>query len=133
MRRMDAYSKAGRTVLFLTLLAWAAGLVWAHVARGQEIISDQQPSEEKFATGGSQPAGQFSPGTQRFLAGATLEMRSEATIVGEQVKLNKICRWSENDKAAFDPVADMVIARVGAGAAFRAVTVKELKSTLSDA
>ena len=136
MRRMDAYSKAGRTVLLLVLFAWAVGIVWAHVACGDEVVLDSQPSEEKFATGGTAPvlqAGKFTPGTPRFLAGATLEMRSEATIVGGDVKLKQICRWSENDKAAFDPVADLIVARVGDTAAFRAVTVKELKSTLSDA
>jgi flagella basal body P-ring formation protein FlgA len=130
---MDAYGKAGRTVFVLMLLAWAAGILWAGVARGDEILADPQPSQEKFATGGTQQAGKFTPGSQRFLAGATLEMRSEATIVGGDVKLKQICRWSDNDKAAFEPIADLVVARVGDNSAFRAVTVKELKSTLSDA
>lgn len=132
MRRMDAYSKAGRMVIVLMLLAWAVGIVWSGAARGDEVLAEPQAPQEKFASG-TQQGGKFTPGSQRFLAGATLEMRSESTIIGGEVKLKQICRWSDNDKAAFEPIADLVVARVGDGSAFRAVTVKELKSTLSDA
>ena len=123
MNGMDAYSKAGRLVLILGVLAWATGALWARGAEG----------DEKFIQSTDRSAEKFTPGTQRFLAGATLELRGEATIVGAEVKLKQIARWSDSDKAAFEPVADLIVSRVGAGTAFRAVTLKELKSTLSDA
>lgn len=134
----NAYGKAGRLVTLLAVLAWATQLIWTQWAGGQEVFATDasapaaQP-EEHFAQGGAPRQDGFVPGTQRFLAGATLEMIGEATIVGGDVKLRQVCRWSNKDQAAFEPIADLVIARVGAGTAFRAVTLKELKSTLSDA
>ena len=44
----------------------------------------------------------------RALAGATLELRGEATITGGDVKLKQVCRWSDTDKAAFEPIADFL-------------------------
>jgi flagella basal body P-ring formation protein FlgA len=134
----NAYGKAGRLVTLLAILAWATQLIWTQCAGGQEVFATdpsapQPAAEEHFAQGGAARQDGFVPGTPRFLAGATLEMIGEATIVGGDVKLRQVCRWSKKDQAAFEPIADLVIARVGAGTAFRAVTLKELKSTLSDA
>src|SRR5262249_10963636 len=56
----------------------------------------------------------------------------EATITGVEVKLKQVCRWSEADKAAFEPIADFIVARMGPGAPFRAVTLQELKQILQD-
>lgn len=134
----NAYGKAGRLVALLAVLAWATQLIWTQCAGGEEVFATDSTApaahpEEHFAQGGAPRPDGFVPGTQRFLAGATLEMIGEATIVGGDVKLRQVCRWSNKDQAAFEPIADLVIARVGAGTAFRAVTLKELKSTLSDA
>ena len=78
------------------------------------------------------PTEKFIPGTQRFLAGATLEMRSEATITGGEVKLKQICRWSDADKSAFEPIADLIVTRMGNTSGFRSLTLVELKTLLQD-
>ena len=54
----------------------------------------------------------FVPGTSRFAAGATLELRGDAIVVGADVKLKQICRWSDSDTGVFTPVADLVITRI---------------------
>src|SRR3954462_12815282 len=55
-----------------------------------------------------------------------------ATVTGGEVKLKQVCRWSDTDKAAFEPVADFVVARMGPSTPFRALTLEELKSILRD-
>ena len=79
------------------------------------------------------PQEKFVPGSPRYLSGATLELRDEATIIGGDVKLKQVCRWSEADKVAFEPIEDLVIVRMGSTTPFRALTQKELKSLLHDA
>src|SRR4051812_27901511 len=110
IRSTDAYGKAGRLVTLLAILAWATQMIWAQWADGGEVFApdtattaapspQQQAPQERFADGGSERAGGgFVPGTQRFLAGATLELVGEATIVGGDVKLRQICRWSSKDQ-----------------------------------
>jgi flagella basal body P-ring formation protein FlgA len=107
----DGIRKSMRTVLVLAAIAWAAQLAVAQWARGED---------EKFV-----------PGTARALAGATLELRGEATITGGEVKLKQVCRWSDTDKAAFEPIADFVVVHMGQ-TPFRALTLRELKTTLQD-
>jgi flagella basal body P-ring formation protein FlgA len=107
----DGIRKSIRAVLVLAVIAWAAQLALAQWARGEE---------EKFV-----------PGTARALAGATLELRGEATITGGDVKLKQVCRWSDADKAAFEPIADFVVVHMGQSP-FRALTLKELRTILQD-
>src|SRR4051812_32207207 len=95
-----AYRKSLRTVLALAALAWAAQWLLAGDARGAEAMTDA-------------PQERFVAATPRFLGGATLELRGEATVTGGEVKLKQVCRWSDMDKAAFEPVADFVVARMG--------------------
>ncbi len=105
-----SFARAMRLVLVLAILAWAA-----EAAFGQE---------ERFVPSTLSGSG---------MATATLELRAEATIVGGDIKLKQISRWSDSDATAFQPIADLVIAKVGPSTAFRAITVKELKQTLTDA
>jgi flagella basal body P-ring formation protein FlgA len=80
--------------------------------------------------GGSE---QFVPGGERFYTGATLELRPEVTVVGEEVKLKQVCRWAASDKAAFEPIADLVLLRLPKGAPYRTLSIKEMRDTLHDA
>lgn len=105
-----------RVLLALTILAWATQTLVSQWALGQEI------GGEKFV-----------PGSPRFDAGATLELRSEATIVGEEVFLRQVCRWTQQDQSVLAPLGDMVLARIGPGAPFRSITLEEIKTTLRDA
>ncbi|CAN5598756.1 hypothetical protein BH09PLA1_BH09PLA1_32860 [soil metagenome] len=110
-------SRKKTTQLFVILvLAWATQTLLHQWGYGQTV------NEEKFV-----------PGTARFMAGATIEIRGEATIVGAEVKLKQVCRWSDSDAPVFAPIADLVLMRLGPSVPFRSVTVNEIKSTLRDA
>ena len=123
-QHLPALRRSFHLILTLAAIAWVLQMALAQWSVGEEITSEPAPSitQEKFV-----------PGTRRFLAGATLELRGEATITGGDVKLRQICRWSDADKAAFEPVADLIVTRLGAGSAFRSLGLKELQTLLQDA
>jgi flagella basal body P-ring formation protein FlgA len=109
-----------QVVIAVVLLAWATQTLLRQWGFGAEVPN--RDSSEKFV-----------PGTDRFVAGATLEMRGDATILGAEVKLKQICRWSGADAAFFAPVADLVIARINPRSPFRSVSVEQVRNTLRDA
>lgn len=111
-------------VMTLAVLAWVLQMALAQWSFGEEPTTEpaSTTSTEKFVTG-----------RPRFLAAATLELRGEATITGGEVKLKQICRWADADKSAFEPVADLIVLRMGATSAFRSLSLKELETLLQDA
>ncbi|MGH7176351.1 MAG: flagellar basal body P-ring formation chaperone FlgA [Tepidisphaeraceae bacterium] len=108
----------------LTILAWATQTLLHQWGFGQEAPgpATQPGLTEKFV-----------PGTARFASGATLEIRSEATVFGAEVKVSQICRWSDADAEVLAPIGDLVLARLSADSPFRGITVSEIKTTLHDA
>jgi flagella basal body P-ring formation protein FlgA len=119
--------KTIQLMVWLTILAWATQLLFSSWARGDEpVLAAQVPVE----LGGSE---KFVPGGERFYAGATLEFKAEANVIGEEVKLKQVCRWADSDKAAFEPIADLVLVRLPKGAPYKTFTVRELRDTLHDA
>lgn len=110
--------KRMQMLIAVVLLAWATQTLLHQWGYGAEV---------------SGPQDKFVPGPGRLAAGATLELRGEATIVGAQIKLRQVCRWSDGDAQAFTPVADLVVARVTSRAAFRTITLDEIRRTLHDA
>src|SRR4051812_8604649 len=120
----------------LTILAWATQLLFAQWARGSELpaagggAGRVQYAQVPVELGGSE---KFVPGGERFYTGATLELRGEVNVIGEEVKLKQVCRWTEADKAAFEPVADLVIFRLSRQSPYRTLTVRELRNSLHDA
>jgi flagella basal body P-ring formation protein FlgA len=117
--------KTIQLLIILTIFAWATQTLLHQWGYGQTTQpADPQPtfSEEKFV-----------PGTQRFEMGATLELRSEATVIGGEVKLKQICRWSDTDAPVFAPMAELVLMRLGQNVPFRSISVAEVKSLLHDA
>lgn len=123
--------KRMQIVVAVVLLAWATQTLlrqWGY-CRGAEIPAPASPAASD--TGG--PSEKFVPGTDRFAAGATLELRGDATILGADVKLKQVCRWSDSDAQVFLPVADLIIARINHGSPFRSVTVDQIRDTLHDA
>lgn len=125
MWQANYMKKTVQLLLWVTILAWATQVLFAQWARGNDVIA-QVPVE----LGGSE---KFVPGGSRFYSGATLELRGEVSVVGEEVKLKQVCRWADSDKAAFEPIADLVVLRIARGAPFRTVGIKELRETLHDA
>lgn len=119
-----------RLMVGLTILAWATQTLLAQWGFGQ-------------VPGGSVPATQpierpsfgderFLPGTARFAAGATLELRTEASIMGPEVKLRHVCRWSDTDAAVLAPIADFTLTRIAPNTPFRSLSLTEIKATLQD-
>lgn len=105
--------------LFVILvLAWATQMLLYQWGYGQTVNT----GEERFV-----------PGTARFDAGATIELRSEATVVGAEVKLKQVCRWSDADAQVFAPIADLTLMRLGPSVPFRSISVNEIKAILRDA
>ena len=111
-------------MVILTILAWATQTLFHQWGFGQTVQAQAQPAA---------PAERFVPGTARFAAGATLELRGEATVYGPDVKLKQVCRWSERDAGVFAPVADLVLARIPTDAPFQPVSIEQVRTTLRDA
>lgn len=78
-------------------------------------------------------AEKFVPGSGRGFASATLELRSEVHLIGQEVKLRNVCRWPDGDKATFDPVAELILFRLKPSSPFRTITMEELRQTLREA
>jgi flagella basal body P-ring formation protein FlgA len=122
-----------RVLIALTILAWATQTLLAQWGFGATI------SDQPAAAPASAPADQsiapekFVPGSTGFDAGATVELRGEAVVVGEEVKLRQVCRWSQRDDAALAPIGDMTLARLTRAAPFRSVSIDEIKAMLHDA
>jgi flagella basal body P-ring formation protein FlgA len=110
-----------QVVIAVVLLAWATQTLLHQWGFGAEVFPSADGVEK------------FVPGTARLAAGATLEVRGDATIVGAEVKLKQICRWCDADAAVFAPVADLIILRINHGSPFRSITVDQLRTTLHDA
>ena len=109
-----------RLLIAVVLLAWATQTLLRQWGYGAEIAAPEAPVE-RFVAG------------SHLGAGATLELRGEATITGGQVKLKQVCRWSDSDAATFASVADLIVARVSDNSPFRAISLDEIRSTLHDA
>ena len=113
--------KTVRLMVALTILAWATQTLLSQWGYGA-------PPAEKFV-----PRDETNNGGGAVTRTVTLEVRPDATVVGADVKLKQICRWSGRDAAFFAPVADLVVARVTPGEPFRAIGIQELRATLHDA
>jgi flagella basal body P-ring formation protein FlgA len=120
--------KTVQLMILLTLLAWATQLLFTAWAHGEEL--PPQLAQVPVELGGSE---KFVPGGERFYGGATLELKGEVNLIGEEVKLKQVCRWADSDKAAFDSIADLVLFRLTKDSPYRTITVRELRDTLHDA
>src|SRR5256885_7236820 len=79
-------------MVILTILAWATQTLFHQWGFGAEI-GGADSAADVAATGGAE---KFVPGEPRY-AGAVLEVRAEATVVGTEVTLKQVCRWSNAD------------------------------------
>jgi flagella basal body P-ring formation protein FlgA len=117
--------KKVQLMVALTILAWATQTLLHQWGFGADVAAQPEPRPARSE--------KFVPGTARFAAGATLEMRTEATVLGAEVKLKQVCRWSGADDAVFAPLADLVLARFDESQPFRPVTIEQVRRTLHDA
>ena len=87
--------------------------------------ADATPADpvDHFATDGQPPANRA----------ATLELRGDATLYGNEIHLRQLCRWSDTDAPVFTPVADLTLARFGRGHASKTISLDELRDLLQGA
>src|SRR6266576_1163338 len=98
-------------LIILTLLCWATQTLVSQWGFGDEI------SSEKFVT--PRP-------------GIIIELANEATVSGNEVRLNQIARWpGAND--VMEQTGDLIVARFAAGKVSHAVDLDELKAILEGA
>ena len=117
--------KKVQLMVILTILAWATQTLFHQWGFGADVAARERAT--------ASPAERFVPGTARFAAGATLELRPEATVLGAEVRLKQVCRWSAADAAVFAPLADLVLVRLKDGEPFKPVTLDQVRTTLHDA
>ncbi|GIW75515.1 MAG: hypothetical protein KatS3mg104_0578 [Phycisphaerae bacterium] len=67
------------------------------------------------------------------IGGATLELRSEATLYGSEIRFGQIVRWADADQDIFEPLRQLVIARFSDKQVVRNITIQELRQLLRDA
>jgi flagella basal body P-ring formation protein FlgA len=121
--------KAVQLLVILTILAWATQTLlhqWGYGAEppadtGANTLGPDAIGAEKFVSGGGSSVG------------GTLELRGEATVLGGEIKLKQICRWSDAQAPLFSQLADLTIVRVGTDTAFKSISVADIKQTLRDA
>jgi flagella basal body P-ring formation protein FlgA len=112
-----------RGLIILTLLVWATQTLLSQWGWAADIENEALPafSEEKFV-----PSGTMLPAT-------AVELKSEATIAGSEIRLKQIARWSDADAPAMQQNADLVVARLERGQSTRDVDIEGLKETLEAA
>jgi flagella basal body P-ring formation protein FlgA len=125
--------KKVQLLVILTLLAWATQTLFHQWGFGADVAAAASAPAPATAPAQPTPPDKFVPGTARFAAGATLELRGEATVYGPEVKLKQLCRWSARDAAVFAPVSDLVLARIPSDMPFQAITLEQVRATLHDA
>jgi flagella basal body P-ring formation protein FlgA len=108
-----------RFMVALTILAWATQTLMHQWGYGAEV---EPPTQEHFV-----------PGSARLGGIAVIELRSEATLHGAEVKLKQVCRWSNADAPALAQLGELTIARLNPKAPFQSVSLDEIKQTLHDA
>lgn len=85
--------RLARDLLVVMVLAWATQLLLSQWGYGAEPV-------ERFVP----PSGGFAPQ-------ATLELRSTVSVMGAEIRLKHLARWTEEDALAMAQTADLVIAR----------------------
>jgi flagella basal body P-ring formation protein FlgA len=115
--------KTVRVLVALTILVWATQTLIHQWGYGAEIA----PGATAAADGE-----QFVPAAADARA-ASLELKPEATVIGQEVRLKQICRWSDSDAAVFAPLGDLILFRLSAEHPYRAWSMDDLRQTLRDA
>jgi flagella basal body P-ring formation protein FlgA len=142
--------KTLQLLVLLTILAWATQTLIHQWGFGDTI--DATPDATLDASNAPAdvapvPADAPAPdpvAPEKFVAGdqtdvpvvppaATVELRSEATVVGEEVKFKQICRWSNPDQSTLAPIADLTLFRMSSAMPFRTITLAQIRQTLHDA
>ena len=99
--------------------AWAIQLLVGHAAHGQALAPTM--GEERFV-----------PDAQ-WTSPAMIELKSEAKVIGGEVKLKQLVRWGDVDRALIDQTGELVVARMERGSHTQNVGLDQIKRTLEGA
>ncbi len=110
-----------RVMVLLTILAWATQTLFHQWGFGQELtgVAMDVTDQGKFMPSNNVPA-------------ATIELKSDATVVGADVKLKQIARWTEADAKMLAPAADLIVVRLSQKTPYKTLSLDELRTILSD-
>src|SRR6266550_8997135 len=100
-------------LIIFTLLCWATQTLVSQWGFGDEI------SGEKFVAPSRQST--------------SIELRSDATIGGSEIRLNQIARWPGAGNDALEQTGDLIVGRFSSGRASLAIDLDELRSVLEGA
>ncbi len=100
-------------LIILTLLAWATQTLVAQWGFGDEV------SLEKFVV----------PSRRSTV----IELKSEAMIAGNEIRLNQIARWPGAGDDVMEQTGDLILGRFAAGKFSRAIDLDEVKVILEGA
>jgi flagella basal body P-ring formation protein FlgA len=101
-------------LVILTLLVWATQTLCSQWAFGVETSVKFVPTGEGYRAAG-------------------VELRSEATVLGTELRLKQIARWSEADAAALGQTAELVIAHFESGKSVQTFEMDQVRSILEHA
>lgn len=111
--------KTVRVLVALTILVWATQTLIHQWGYGAPVPAES--TGEQFVP----------PDVQ--LRSAAMELKADATVVGTDVRLKQICRWSQADSPVFDPIGNLILFRLTSDHPYRSWSMDELKQTLRDA
>jgi flagella basal body P-ring formation protein FlgA len=143
-------------MVILTLLAWATQTLFHQWGYGGLILETGPAPAEQDSAPYLPPAPNLTPTLAPNLVpdltiplapaleapeapaepqplGITLELRSQIRADGTKLTLRDVCRWSDDDRAVMEPVADLVLTRLSDTPGVRRVSVDQIKDVLHDA
>jgi flagella basal body P-ring formation protein FlgA len=132
-RRPLSKRKTVQMLVILTILAWATQTLMHQWGYGQEVPQSAAGAEPLTVSPDMIEGQKFVPADRSAAVGGALELRAEATVTGNDVKLKQVCRWSDADAPLFASIADLTIAHLAEGTAFRVLSVDDIRQTLQDA
>jgi flagella basal body P-ring formation protein FlgA len=136
-----------RLILGVAILCWATQVLLTQWARGQEALPNEPVFLDELAkpanpdttvvTVPSLPEARFiaarpDAGNPAMKAGC-IELRTEASVFGQEVRLKQICRWSDADAPIFTAIAELIVVRFDSNTPFKSISMDELKKTQTDA
>jgi flagella basal body P-ring formation protein FlgA len=124
-----------QVLVLLTLLLWATQTLlwqWSHAADVMPYARTTTPTGAAVQTTVTPPAVVPDSFVPPASAAGTLELRSQATVYGADVKLKQICRWARADDALFAPIADLGMVRL-TDQSSGAMTIDQVRQKLRDA
>jgi flagella basal body P-ring formation protein FlgA len=117
-----------RLLIALTILAWATQTLMHQWGYGADVEAPDAAEPPP-----AMAPEQFVPAPERSMGGMTLELRSEATVSGGDIRLRQICRWSKADAPALNQPGELVVAHFDGGSPFKTISLDEIRSILRDA